>query len=297
MIYTTDKTNVEAKIREAFNFTVDKFPLAGPENMATPWYGLFRSDTMQVVGTSSKTGRYFPHQTSDVVALAAAAGQTFDGEFDVKCHFNNGHHVIVEPTKGERLKVFGETDSVLPRIIINAGYDGRAFRATLGFYRDMCTNLQMFHTVKGTTVAIRHTSGLPSKMDSLVSTFGRLAESWQSLKDQIMEMESKQVDFQWLLDQVYPKTEGQTPRQSRARDRKFSQIFSRLNREAAASNRPARDGIRVDSVSGWEAYNAIQGYVQHDSPSRRTLWIDRALHAARSQRVRTTESLILATSA
>jgi hypothetical protein len=38
-------SDVSAAVRSAFDFTVDKFPLFGPENMRTDQYGLFRSDT------------------------------------------------------------------------------------------------------------------------------------------------------------------------------------------------------------------------------------------------------------
>ena len=37
--------SVSDQVRSTFNFTVDKFPLSGPDGMSTPLYGLFRSDT------------------------------------------------------------------------------------------------------------------------------------------------------------------------------------------------------------------------------------------------------------
>ena len=165
---------VSAKVRDAFNFNVDKFPLSGPDGMSTPLYGLFRDDTSKLVGSSSVTKRYVPHQTDDVLALVDAAAEAFDGEIDVKCHFRDGHYVNIMPTRADRLKVFGETDNVFPRIVVNAGYDGKAFRATMGYYRDLCRNLAMLRQVEGTTVAIRHTSSLRGKMDDLIATFNTL---------------------------------------------------------------------------------------------------------------------------
>jgi hypothetical protein len=67
--------------------------------MKTEWYGLFRSDNCNPVGTGSVTSRYTPHQTDDVIALVEAAQEAFEGEVSVKCHFRDGHFVAVEPTK------------------------------------------------------------------------------------------------------------------------------------------------------------------------------------------------------
>ena len=43
-------SDVSASVRADFDFTVDKFPLFGPDNMPTDQYGLFRSDTGYLKG-------------------------------------------------------------------------------------------------------------------------------------------------------------------------------------------------------------------------------------------------------
>ena len=139
---TAVSSTIVEKVSNAFNFTVDKFPLSGPDGMSTPWYGLFRSDNMEVVGNGSVTNRYCPHQTDDVLALVEAASSCFeDGIGDVRCGWRNGHYVSVQPTKEYRQSVFGEKDNVFPRIIINAGYDNKSFVASMGYWRDLCNNL------------------------------------------------------------------------------------------------------------------------------------------------------------
>jgi hypothetical protein len=57
-----DVTSTEAiqAVRDTFNFTVGKYPLSAPDNMKTPWYGLFREDTCKVVGNSSVTEPLYP---------------------------------------------------------------------------------------------------------------------------------------------------------------------------------------------------------------------------------------------
>ena len=68
--------NIVATIRQRYDFTVDKLPLRGPDNLNTPWYGLFRSDIGQPVGGGSVSERYMPHTTDDIVALVEAAAPT-----------------------------------------------------------------------------------------------------------------------------------------------------------------------------------------------------------------------------
>ena len=47
--------SISDQVRSAFDFTVDKFPLSGPENLPTDQYGLFRSDTGYIKGVTFLT--------------------------------------------------------------------------------------------------------------------------------------------------------------------------------------------------------------------------------------------------
>lgn len=287
-------TDVATKVSEAFDFTVDKFPLSGPDGMRTPWYALFRSDTDSVVGNGSVTSRYMPHQTDDVLALVESAAEAFDGEIDVQCYFTNGHYVSIQPTQHDRLSVFGQSDNVWPRVIINAGYDGKAFRATMGYYRDACRNLAMMTKVSGTTVSIRHTSGLRCKMDDLISTFGVLKDSWATLSDVIQNLESREVQMVEFLNAIYPEpATDATQRAATVHRMRTEAIFKRLQSERFRTGRdPMTSEFRV---SAWEAYNAVQGYVQHDAQAKTGFKSDfaRILRASRDANVRKAESLVL----
>ena len=86
-------------VGQTFDFTVDKFKLSGPDNMSTPYYGLFRSDNMACVGGGSVSDRYTPHTTQDVLALVEAASEAFDGDINVECGFYDGHYVLIQPTR------------------------------------------------------------------------------------------------------------------------------------------------------------------------------------------------------
>jgi len=291
---------VSDSVRNAFDFSVDKFPLSGPDGMKTPWYALFRSDNSTVVGNGSVTSRYVPHSTDDVCALVDAAAEAFDGEIECKTHFRDGHYVNIQPTMELRRSVYGEHDNIWPRVIINAGYDGRAFTATMGYYRDTCSNLAMMRKVSGTTISIRHTSGLRGHMDSLIATFNTLKESWGNLTSVIDRLEGVQVNMIDFLDKIYgvPSAEslalantGAAVRAVTVHQNRTKAIWERMNRERIVTGRPQM----TDTVSAWEAYNAIQGYVQHDAQSKSGFKgeFDRILRASRDQAVRKAEALVL----
>ena len=299
----TKSTDVSASVRESFNFSVDKFPLFGPDNMPTDQYGLFRDDTGYLKGVKSVSPRYVPHTTDDVCALVDAAGEAFDGDIDCKTHFRNGHYVNIMPTAEERTAIYNDTDSdnIWPRIVINAGYDGKAFSATMGYYRDACSNLAMMRQVNGTTVSIRHTSGLRGHMDSLIAAFNTLKDSWGNLTTVIRSLESQEVRMADFLNEIYPQptaeqvalaNTGQAVRAVTSHENRTKAIWKRLNVERTRTGRPQM----TNTVSAWEAYNAIQGYVQHDAQAKEGFKgeFDRILRASNSADVRKAEKLVLA---
>lgn len=248
-------------VRESFNFTVDKFPLSGPDGIRTPWYALFRSDTNQPVGNGSVTARYVPHTTDDVVALYDAVDTAFDGVADVKCYFRDGHYFVAEPTRKQRLEIFG-TDTVWPRVVISAPYDGKAFKASVATYRDMCRNLHIMRaTGPATTVSIRHTRGLREHMDELIQQFSQLRSGWDSLVSTIRRMADNQVQMVDFLDQIYGRPDESSKRSVTEHKNRTEEIFKRLQREAAKTGQTIGADFKVNA---WLAFNAVQGYVQHD---------------------------------
>ena len=296
-IMNIDFQTIGEKVREAFNFEVMKLPLTGADNHYTPWYGLFRDDTGSYVGSGSISDRYVPHTSDDVCALVEAAANIFDGEVDLQCHFKDGHYVSVAPTADHRVAIMGTEDNVSPRIYIGFGFDKESCNPTLGTFRDLCANLQMMRTVEGTSVSIRHTRSLRSKMDDLIATFNRLGDSWTTLTDVIKHMESREVALADFLDSVYGDIPVEDGRAKTIHKTRTEDIFRRVQRERWQSGRPAMGSDF--RVSAWEAYNAVQGHAQHDA-TRRTrkgetiTSYDRVLLASKDRYVLAAEKLAVA---
>lgn len=271
---TMSATDIGTTIREAFPFEVDKFPLMGPDRIPTPHYGLFRSDNSNCVGIAVRKG-YTPHTLDDVCALAEAASAAFGGTEEVRAHWNDGHFVTIAPTREWKRDVFrnrysdsGEhqikrdSDVVFPVLNIAASYDGNAFKANLGFHRVICQNTASI-PVEGKTISanIRHSSNLRSRMDDLIEDMQRVVSATDNLFATIDNAQSRQVNMADFLREVYPLKDDASENIRGRHERRIEAIMIRLERERRQL------GINGDirQASAWMAYNAVQGFVQHEA--------------------------------
>lgn len=294
----TTTATIALHVAAAFPFNVAKWPLRGPDNIGTPWYGLFRDDTGAAVGPGSVSARYEPHQTTDVVALVEAAQHAFPGgAADVRTMFRDGHIVTIQPTREHRLSVFGTADNVFPRVIIDAGY-GRPFSASCGYYRDLCRNLAIMRSVDSATTRIRHTTQLRERLPELVEQFRQLGAGWDAVTARIQRFESARVELAEFLNRVYPVPAETTGRSAAMHRARTAAIFRRILSER---DRAGRGAIGAGyTVSVWEAWNGVQGYVQHDATRRGALARDpyaRAIHALDDAAVIRAEELAVSLSA
>lgn len=297
-------SDVSSAVRSAFDFTVDKFPLFGPDNMSTDQYGLFRSDTGYLTGVKSISKQYVPHSTDDVCALVEAASTAFGGHLDLKCHWRNGHYVSISPTLEERRSVYGTADAIWPRIMLRGGFDGKGFKATMGYWRDLCLNMSMLETVESTSVSIRHSSNLRSKMDELIHSFEGLKNGWDNLTEVAANMQSRTVNRLDYVREVFadriPSEEQLTLlainpnakiRGLAVWDKMLKSMQDRLDDESRRSNRE----VGRKEISAWEAFNMVQGYVQHDAQAKNGFkdQFSRILRAANDRHVKRAAQLAM----
>ena len=252
-------------VRESFQFNVVKLPLFGPDNAKTPHYGLFRDDSGESVGFACKRN-YNPHNVDDISTLVEAASIAFPANAEdtkISCYWSGESHIVsLAPSREYRKAIFGN-DTVWPRLLINAGYDGSSFQASLGFYRDICRNMAIIRSAgRGCHAAIRHSSHLRDKIDDLRETFVRLASGWQNVVETAQQMESRQIDLADFLAKVYPQPDDASRRQIETNKQRISKIIRRIQSERMQ----LRGSIgSLETATAWEAWNGVQGYVQHDS--------------------------------
>lgn len=251
------------RLDEVFTEDVQRFPLQGPEGMKTPHYGLFLGT--ECIGFACKKN-YNPHTRDDIKTLLTAAIPAFPSAIEdmhVSAYWTGDAHVVsLAPSREYRKAVFG-SDTIWPRLLIHAGYDGSSFKASLGFYRDACKNMAIVRSAgRSCYAAIRHSSHLRDKLDDLRQTFAQLAGAWNDVVETTQQMESRSVDLADFLSRVYPQQDDASKRQIETNKQRISKIIRRIQSERLQ----LRGTIgSLESATAWEAYNGVQGYVQHDS--------------------------------
>ena len=292
-----ETTDILRKIKSEFDFEINRLPLSGPDNLTTPWYGLFRGDNGEAIGKPVHGG-YVPHSVEHIQDIVGAAINAFDEADDVSCHFNGGHYVSISPTRKYRKTVAG-TDTVWPRLIIRAGLGGTSsFNCTIGYYRDRCKNLAMLQSARTFSIRYRHTSGIGDRLDHLVEDLHGLKEGWDSLSNIIDRMHQREVSISDIISRVYGQTDPNDSKRKRTlADNRVEKIVRRLLREREYNQ---ASYMNHDFATGWEMYNAIQGYHLHDAPTRgargtesQMMW-DRVISTAVKPEVKLAEELVLA---
>jgi hypothetical protein len=256
---TVLSSSVVDVVTETFPHEIKKLPLFLPDAKTKMCGLVLENDLKTPIINQSVTESYEPHQTKDVILLVEAMSHAFKGDIECRCHWNAGHYVSVQPTKEERKSIFGTSDNIWPRIMVHAGYGGKSFRATMGFYRDACMNMSMIRSIKSASVAIRHTSSLRDNMDLLIADFQSLKESWKEVCDKIVTMEETKIKLDDFLQAMYPTPE----KRKGGVEKKRKSIKERIKKERGRTGRnplPVFDAI----VSAWEAYNGVQGFCQWD---------------------------------
>tara|TARA_B100000686_G_scaffold301793_1_gene337398 strand:- start:139 stop:537 length:399 start_codon:yes stop_codon:yes gene_type:complete len=131
-------------------------------------------------------------------------------------------------------------------------------------------------------------------MDDLIDVMSGLKSKWNNLTNVIDHMANREVRLSEFLEQVYGRPERDASQRTFTMyEDKMSALWNRVARERFHTGRgriPA-NGM----VTAWEAYNAVQGYSQHDKTRKgNATRFDRILLTANDRDVHKAEQLALA---
>lgn len=253
-----ETSSVREAIKEAYPFTVDKFPLSGPDGMKTDIYGLFRyvDGKCEFVGNKSVKKRYVPHTVNHVADVCQAASHAMGGSVALKTDFHHGHIVTMTPEMSE-MKRLNSIEQLTPIMMLKASYDGKSILMSMGLYNPLCKNQELFESVKECNVNIRHNSTIDFKMENLIKKLSVLRQSWGTLDAMIDHMNGKQTHIDDFIKELFPEKESKRGK-TIAENRK-TEIKERLRSEQGKTGEAIGE-----YATNWRLFNAIQGYFQHD---------------------------------
>lgn len=187
--------------------------------------------------------------------------------------------------RGESFKI-GGTDEIVPYVLVSNGHDGtQAIRVTPTTVRVVCSNtLHMvipqeensaFDTA---AITIRHSGKIADKLDQAKAALAYYGSTLSRNRELFELLNDKKMDQQQGLG-VFAKTysmfwETATPDELNSVDDETRRVASnRLARMEKASElflqRYADEQSRLGiGGSAWAYFNAMTGYVQHDSAAR-----------------------------
>lgn len=248
---------------------VSKLPLFGPDREPTGYYGLFTEDG-DIVRTSSVTKDYKPHTREDVADIATVVNDVFPASM-IRSTFSNGHILRMRPDRSERLTNYG---GLWPDLSIKGTFEG-SFEVGLWIFRDDCSNLMMMRTVDSVLYRIPHRGPIRERLDEVRESLSTLREGWNGTLECVRKMDQVRLHAYDGLRRIFGlpiDSEGAalTGRSETNYYQRMDSILRRINTERSRTPGGVAGGfIEPDNpaITGWELYNAVQGYYQHRNRS------------------------------
>jgi hypothetical protein len=143
-------------------------------------------------------------------------------------------------------------------------------------------------------------------MNELVDTFSQLEQGWENITVAAQAMQQRDVNLSEFVREVYANKiptaeelilhEQKKQRAVTTFEDRMEAIMDRVVDEREKTGRNAFQVGEKKIVSAWEAFNAVQGYIQHDAQAKKGFKSDfaRILRAASCPRVLAAENLALA---
>lgn len=262
----TTKEGLENALTLAgLNYVVEKEERKNPRrgNEVTGRFEIYRADTGHMLG-ADRTDRYNIIQNSDALSIIAdfaqaeggpvylSNAQVFDNGSWISISVDMGHMLIGDPKIG---------DVVMKRITITNSHDGSgSTRVIITPFRLKCSNGQCTGSAES-IFSVRHTGTAQEKMKEIsrvirgVQAVMRKTEAtYQVLTTAAVRREQ----FDAVLDFLFPLDKG-----GDVSAKNQTQI-----RKTVALNYQMADGGFIERDTGWNLFNSITHYTNHDAQVR-----------------------------
>ena len=271
-------TPSEALGLAGLDWQVETWPMMafGPEGdrvEAEGHYATVRTDTGSVLGAVGRN--YEPIQNRELAEFAEALAEQGDV---VRCETAGsirGGKRVWFLLRGASFSVRGDGETV-PYILVANGHDGTcAMRCIPTSVRVVCSNT--LHLVlpgksgslgRDAGFVVRHSGDVAGKVEAAKRALQLYGRSLESSREVMASLASrsvtrKQVQDFWL--DVYQRVQSPVPADPRTAGEKMQRTLAERAMGKMAERFDAERGDGCDA-SGWLAFNAVSGWLQHDRP-------------------------------
>lgn len=278
-----EKVN-EALAMRRLNFTAnmaETFALVDGLYVPTGMYTPVRDDKKgepSIINGKSFTDQYHPIQHSDAFSVLGEMADIADIEFKNVGSWGNGSGVFAQISIGNSGDIGGSGDVVGRYLSVVNSHDGtRSLSILITPFRFFCKN-QIAKAIRhakehNRIISIHHDRYGQARFAELKYAIGMANDQYDYSEEQYKRLADRVVtmdEVKEVMARCYPlpvyKNVG-TPEKSRLR---WEKIVIRL----VENFRNADDG-RVEVMTGWNLYNAIQGTYQHNT--KRTSTYEKSL--------------------
>ncbi len=264
----------EALEEKSLNFTAkmaESYAFVDGVYVPTGRYTPIRTDKTgkdAIIGGGNFSKNFTPIQNEDAFAMLGEMADVADIDFVYMGSWGNGAGVYAQISLGEIDGIGATGDKVGKYISVVNAHDGsRSLQLLITPYRFFCKN-QIAKAISeaqrgNRLVSICHTTHgvdrlreLALAMEAANNAFNASGDEYKRLADRRVTMEEVREAMFRCLPIPYDPRIGITPRVRKNWEEKVGRLVARFNN--------ADDG-KLEALTGWNLYNAIQGTIQHDT--------------------------------
>lgn len=264
----------EALEGKSLNFTAkmaESFALVDGVYVPTGRFTPIRTDKEgpeSVIGGATFSKHYQPIQNADAFACLGEMADIADVEFVNVGSWGNGAGVFAQVSLGEMGEIGAGGDRVGKYLSLVNSHDGsRSLQLLVTPYRFFCEN-QIAKAVGEATksnriISIWHNRQgeerlreLASAMHAAQAVLASTEEAYKRLADRRITLEEAREAMYRLFPVPVDSRTGTTERIRRTWENRVRGLVARFN---------DADGGKMERLTGWNLYNALQGTFQHDT--------------------------------
>lgn len=268
-------SNIDEQVRSALNqknlnfnaSMAETFALVNGEYVPTGVFTPIREDRTgesAIITGHTFTDRFVPIQNADAFSVIGQMADLADIEFKNVGSWGNGAGVYAQISLGNSMDIGASHDKVGRYLSLVNSHDGsRALSVLITPFRFFCQN-QISKAIReaghmGNIISIRHDSKGEDRIHELAATLDTANRIFDATETEYKVLADTTVNMDQVREAMARMMPWNPENENRGQimwQNRVTKLINRFNN--------ADDG-KVERMTAWNLYNAIQGTFQHDS--------------------------------